>query len=110
MNQERRNAGKGIRSGDIVCLLLFPAIALFVACSPPESEVGGQTLPPWTIVCDANGRYNFTFDDGRLNPYFRPYPSREEAADMRDYFYNIYNSPQPEPSRYPIDGYKPCPQ
>jgi hypothetical protein len=110
------------RPGDFCIAVALAAIGVLSACSPPKqsalipfvpgpSQQLTQKLPPWTIVCDANGRYNYTWDTGRVNRYETPFRSREEAekAMAEAKWLKSHPSEVPEFQEYPIDGYKVCP-
>jgi hypothetical protein len=85
-------------------LLFFAAVlavAILSACSPPKK------LPPWTVVCDATGRYSFTWDNGQVNQFMDPFASREDAREKMEAMKELLSRPRGTPR--PTDGYKVCP-
>src|SRR5258708_2477937 len=65
-----------------------------------------HTANQWTVVCDEKGKYNFTVEDGEVNPYIDPYNSYYEAKIAMDYLKDRQNS---EPIEQPKRNWVACP-
>lgn len=110
-----------VRAGDLFVFAAIVAITIVSACSPPPPRDAAPDdpvtpaaepgrLPPWTIVCDANGRWNYTWDDAKVNPFTAPFSSREQAQEDMEIAKWVRAHPYEPPKlqRYPTDGYRLC--
>jgi hypothetical protein len=92
-----------MKPGDLFIFAIVLAAIILSACSPPAAGA------PWTIVCDANGRYNYTWDNGEVNPYVEPFASSQQAARDMEKAKWVAAHRNALGSRYSTAGYKPCP-